>query len=107
MPIYKSISYLISDHILLRFDDLSKNSAYNRLQACIHDAIEPKCGAEAMEVAESFTKATFSRIPKISCAKYEHNGKQCAALLPQAGSVPKGAKSHSVLSRIFSTYANS
>lgn len=68
------------------------------------DVIEPKCGSEAYELSRTIFRASFSRLPSISCAKYEQAGKVCAALLPAAGSLPKGPKSRSVLSKLFSTY---
>lgn len=78
--------------------------AFNKLNACVRDVVEPKCGAEAYELHSQFFRATFSRLPSVTCARYEHGEKLCASLLPPAGSVPKGAKSHSVLSKLFSSY---
>lgn len=78
--------------------------AYNKLHACLRDVIEPKCGPEAWDMHNTLFRATLSRLPSITCAKYEHSGKACGALLPPAGSLPKGAKSHSVLSKLFSAY---
>lgn len=66
--------------------------------------VEPKCGSEAHQVSKQLFRATFSRLPSVSCAKYEHSAKACAQLLPPAGSLPKGSKSHSVLSKLFSAY---
>ena len=80
------------------------NSAFNKLSACLRDVIEPKCGAEAWEMHHELFQATLSRMPSITCAKYDHSSKACGALLPPAGSLPKGSKSHSVLSKLFSVY---
>ena len=79
-------------------------SAYNKLNACQRDVIEPKCGTEAYELTNELFRASFSRLPSVSCAKYDYNSKACAQLLPPAGSVPKGAKSHSVLSKLLTAY---
>lgn len=78
--------------------------AYNKLTACLRDVIEPKCGPEAWEMHSELFRATLSRLPSVTCAKYDHSSKACGALLPPAGSLPKGAKSHSVLSKLFSAY---
>lgn len=72
----------------------------------MRDVIEPKCGAEAYEMHRELFRATLSRLPSITCAKYDYSSKSCGALLPPAGSLPKGAKSHSVLSKLFSAYTN-
>lgn len=81
--------------------------AFNKLNACVRDTIEPKCGSEAYELSSLFFRATFSRLPSLTCARYEHGGKVCGSLLPPAGTLPKGPKSHSVLSKLFSAYTGS
>lgn len=86
------------------FAKFTLNSAFNKLNACLHDVIEPKCGTDAYEVSRVLFKASFSRLPYITCAKYEYNSKTCGALLPPAGTQPKGPKSHSVLSKLFSSF---
>lgn len=86
--------------------NVTNNSSFNKLTACTKDLIEPKCGKEAWELNQVFFRTSFSRMPSVVCSKYEHNGKACAALLPPAGTIPKGAKSHSVLSKLLSMYTN-
>lgn len=78
--------------------------SFNKLNACMRDIIEPKCGPEAYEMHKQMFRASMSRLPSLTCAKYEHNNKACGALLPPAGTQPKGPKSHSVLSKLFSAY---
>jgi len=78
--------------------------AFNKLNACVRDVVQPKCGHEANELSSQLFRASFSRLPSITCAKYEYSSKTCGALLPPAGTLPKGPKSHSVLSKLFSSY---
>lgn len=93
-----------SDLFFAVFLILTSHSAFNKLHACMRDAIEPKCGSEAYEMQRQFMRTSLSRLPSITCSKYEQNSKTCGNLLPPAGSQPKGAKSHSVLSKLFSAY---
>lgn len=81
--------------------------AFNKLHACVRDLVEPKCGSDAYELSQKLFRASFSRLPTISCTKYEHGSKVCGSLLPPAGTIPKGPKSHSVLSKLLSTYTGS
>lgn len=78
--------------------------SFNKLNACTQDVIEPKCGSEAYELHKQMFRTSVSRMPSLACAKYEHNAKVCSSLLPPAGSQPKGSRSHSVLSKLFSAY---
>lgn len=77
--------------------------AYDRNRACMASIVEPACGKEAVELGETFVRAIFSRAVQISCSKYKHTSSTCKALLPPKGTIPKGPKSNSVLSRLMST----
>lgn len=81
--------------------------AFNKLHACVRDIIEPKCGPDAYELSQKLFRATFSRLPSLSCAKYEWQSKSCSNLLPPAGTIPKGPRSSSVLSKLLSAYTGS
>ncbi|KAG9508448.1 hypothetical protein GZH46_03057 [Fragariocoptes setiger] len=77
--------------------------ALDRYRACLEAIIEPACGKEALNVANMLAKGTFSRAATITCDKYKHRSSQCQGLLPPTGTVPKGSKSGSVLSKLIST----
>lgn len=77
--------------------------AYDRYRNCMIGIIEPACGKEAVESGEMFVRALFSRAFQVTCTKYKHNSNTCKALLPQKGTIPKGPKSSSVISRLMST----
>lgn len=75
----------------------------DRMRNCNRAIIEPACGKEAVEVGEMFIKGTFSRGATVTCQKYKHTNDNCKQLLPPTGTIPKGARSSSVLSKLLST----
>lgn len=77
--------------------------AYDRYRSCMSSIIEPACGKDAVELGESFIRAIFSRAVHITCSRYKHTSSTCKALLPARGTIPKGPKSASVISRLMST----
>lgn len=77
--------------------------AHDRYRACMHAIVEPACGKEAVELGETFIRALFSRAVHITCSRYKHTSNVCKPLLPPKGTIPKGPKSSSVLSRLMST----
>lgn len=88
--------------------NLSNNSCINksaldRFKKCQAKIIEPACGKEAVEVGNTVMKGIFSRAATVTCEKYKAESTVCKNLLPPTGTVPKGAKSKSVLSKLLST----
>lgn len=77
--------------------------AYDRYSSCMRNIIEPACGKEAVELGETFVRALFSRAVQVTCTRYKHNSNTCKAVLPLKGTVPKGPRSSSVISRLMST----
>lgn len=77
--------------------------AYDRHRACMTSVIEPTCGKEAVELGDTFVRAIFSRAIQVTCSKYKHQSSTCKAILPRVGTIPKGPKSNSVISRLMST----
>uniref|UniRef100_T1K939 DUF19 domain-containing protein n=1 Tax=Tetranychus urticae TaxID=32264 RepID=T1K939_TETUR len=78
--------------------------AYRRFQECTETQVEAKCGSEAVEFMDIILRMSLSRLPDIVCPSYNPKTDQCKALLPESGATPKGPKSNSVLSRLFSAY---
>lgn len=77
--------------------------AYDRYRSCMHNVIEPTCGKEAVELGETFVRALFSRAIHVTCSRYKHTSNVCKSVLPSKGTIPKGPKSSSVISRLMST----
>lgn len=77
--------------------------AYDRYRSCMFNVIEPVCGREAVELGEIFVRSLFSRAVQVTCTRYKHNSNFCKAVLPAKGTVPKGPRSTSVISRLMST----
>lgn len=77
---------------------------YRRFEQCIDNQVEKKCGKEALNFINMVLKRAFSRMPDMVCRNYKPEGKECAAILPPVGTLPKGSKSTSVVSRLFSAY---
>lgn len=77
--------------------------AYDRYRSCMHSVIEPVCGKEAVELGETFVRALFSRAIQVTCNRYRHESNVCKAVLPPKGTIPKGPRSSSVISRLMST----
>ena len=78
--------------------------AYRRYQYCTESRVESKCGKEAVEFMHILTRMALSRLPDIVCQGYGPKKRKCRRLLPRPGTNPKGARSNSVLSRLFSAY---
>lgn len=77
--------------------------AYDRYRSCMFSVIEPACGREAVELGETFVRALFSRAVQVTCTRYKHTSSTCKSVLPPKGTIPKGPKSSSVISRLMST----
>lgn len=69
----------------------------------MYNVIEPACGKEAVDLGETFVRALFSRALQVTCVKYKHTSNVCRSLLPERGTIPKGPRSTSVISRLMST----
>jgi len=78
--------------------------AYRRFIACTENLVESKCGKEAVEFMNLLLRMALSRLPDIVCQGYGPENAECRQLLPAPGTNPKGARSNSVLSRLFSAY---
>ncbi|XP_015781965.1 uncharacterized protein LOC107359892 isoform X3 [Tetranychus urticae] len=78
--------------------------AYRRFQGCVVNLVESKCGKEAVEFIHILLRMALSRLPDIICVGYGPQTSECRALLPPPGTPPRGARSNSVLSRLFSAY---
>jgi len=78
--------------------------AYRQLMKCTENLIETKCGKDAVEFMNLLLRMALSRLPDIVCQGYGPGSKTCANLLPPPGTAPKGSRSNSVLSRLFSAY---
>lgn len=77
---------------------------YRRFEQCIGSQVEKKCGKEALNFINLVLKRAFSRMPEMICRNFKPEGNECKAILPPVGTSPKGAKSSSVISRLFSAY---
>lgn len=77
--------------------------AYDRYRSCMYNVIEPTCGKEAVELGETFVRSLFSRAVQVTCNRYKHTSNLCKSALPAKGTVPKGPRSSSVISRLMST----
>lgn len=75
----------------------------DRMKTCNDAIIEPKCGAEAIEHGNMMMKGTFSKSATVMCRKYKHGSSDCVKVLPPKGTIPKGANSKNVLSKLLST----
>jgi hypothetical protein len=71
---------------------------------CTEGIVEKSCGKEAVEFMNIMLRMALSRLPDIVCQGYGPENPECRQLLPPPGTNPKGAKSSSVLSRLFSAY---
>jgi len=78
--------------------------AYRQFMKCTENLIESKCGKEAVEFTKILMRIALSRLPDIMCQGYGPNTSTCKSLLPPPGTLPKGSRSSSVLSRLFSAY---
>jgi len=78
--------------------------SYRRFIACTENLVESKCGKEAVEFMNLLLRMALSRLPDIVCQGYGPENAECRQLLPAPGTNPKGARSNSVLSRLFSAY---
>jgi len=78
--------------------------AYRQLMKCTENLIETKCGKEAVEFMHLLLRMALSRLPDIVCQGYTPQSQSCKSLLPPPGTAPKGSRSNSVLSRLFSAY---
>ncbi|XP_064470486.1 uncharacterized protein LOC135385216 [Ornithodoros turicata] len=76
---------------------------YHRYQECSRQAVESRCGPEAVEFGQILLRMAASNLPDVICNQCSHDENQCNQLLPPKGTKPSG-KSNSVLSRLFSAY---
>ena len=78
--------------------------AYKQLTKCTETLIESKCGKEAVDFTKTLLRMALSRLPDIVCQGHGPQTNTCKAILPPPGTPPKGSRSSSVLSRLFSAY---
>jgi hypothetical protein len=74
-----------------------------RLLKCSGELIEEKCGKDASDFLHGLLRTALSRLPDIVCQNAA-DSKECNDILPPPGTPPKGTKSNSVLTRLFSAY---
>lgn len=77
---------------------------YNRFQECSSQVISNRCGDSALDLSRKIIRLSSSRLPEILCQSYPYSSSKCSEILPPEGTEPLGARSNSVLSRIFSSY---
>lgn len=77
---------------------------YRKFEACLGSQLEKKCGKETLNFVGTIMRRATSRLPEVVCRHYKPDGQECKALLPKPGITPKGSKSNSILSRLFSAY---
>lgn len=77
--------------------------AYDRYRNCLTTIVEPACGHDAVELGEVFVRSLFSRAFHVTCIKHKHSSALCKSLLPAKGTIPRGPKSSSVISKLMST----
>lgn len=78
--------------------------AYRRFDSCMSHQVESKCGKEALQFVRSTVERITSRLPDKFCRNQKPEGQECKTLLPKPGTLPKGSKSSSVISRLVSAY---
>lgn len=78
--------------------------AYRQLVKCSENLIQSKCGKEAVDFMRLLLRMALSRLPDVVCHGYGPQSSTCKSLLPPPGTAPKGSRSNSVLSRLFSAY---
>lgn len=78
--------------------------AYKRFESCFGVHVEKKCGKEAVNFVGTVVRRATSRLPETMCRNYKPESQECRVLLPKPGTVPKGTKSGSILSRLLSAY---
>lgn len=77
---------------------------YRRFESCLGHQMEVKCGKEALQFVQQVIRRATSRLPETLCRHYKPDGQECKALLPKAGTVLKGPKSGSIISRLLAAY---
>ncbi|GFT94296.1 uncharacterized protein NPIL_607711 [Nephila pilipes] len=60
-----------------------------------------KCGQEAMDAFHNVVEMAVSSLPNVLCSGFQPEGKQCTAVLPPAGSKPKGTIKNSHIAQTF------
>lgn len=79
--------------------------AFKRFESCIGNHIEKRCGKEAIQFVQLTFRRLTSRLPETMCRSYRPDSSECRAILPKSGTIPKGAKSSSIISRLMTAYS--
>lgn len=79
--------------------------AFKRFESCFGVHLEKRCGKDAMGFVQSTFNRITSRLPEMVCRTYRADSTECRLILPKPGSIPRGAKSNSVISRLMSAYS--
>lgn len=79
--------------------------AFRRLESCLGDQTERRCGKETIQFIQTVMRRATSRMPELLCRNYKPEGAECRALLPKIGVTPRGSKSNSIISRLLSAYS--
>lgn len=79
--------------------------AYKRFESCFGDQLEKRCGKDTVGFVQTTMRRAISRIPETVCRPYRADTSECRSLLPKIGTIPKGSKSNSIISRLMSAYS--
>lgn len=78
---------------------------FKRFENCFGSQLEKKCGKETVNFVQSTFRSVTSRLPETMCRLYKHDSNECRAILPKSGTIPKGSKSNSIISRLMTAYS--
>lgn len=78
---------------------------YKKFETCLSSQLEKKCGKEALQLLDNVLLRITSRLPQTMCRNYKPEQQECKLLLPKPGTLPKGTKSVSIISRLLSAYS--
>ncbi|UYV71521.1 hypothetical protein LAZ67_8003571 [Cordylochernes scorpioides] len=77
-------------------------SGYNRFNQCVHDVIEPKCGAETVQYSTQMFEMIATTMPRTIFSNFQDDS--CDHLLPPSTPQPEGSQSKSFLARLLSAF---
>lgn len=78
---------------------------FKRFENCFGSQLERKCGKETVSFVQTTFRSVTSRLPDTMCRLYKHDSSECRAILPKSGTIPKGSKSNSIISRLMTAYS--
>ncbi|UYV71529.1 hypothetical protein LAZ67_8003579 [Cordylochernes scorpioides] len=75
---------------------------HNRFNQCVHDLIEPKCGAETVQYSTQMFEMIATTMPRTICSNFKDD--RCEQLLPPSGTQPEGSQSKSTIARLLAAF---